>query len=302
MIGPHRSLSRPEVVGLYRLLRFLLDYPNDVATLHALETVYLRDQVDLTETVQSYLWYGRTEGHELTDQFERRYPELAGRFHTLRSAVKTDTVSELLGRLDGQLGLRKFHEDAGDPGGVDGLERLREVARSLADSEQALSVGAFARHLARGIRDDKDGPELAPPAARPRYVRLMTVHAAKGLEFPVVIVPEVHAPVGGRGFTAFVADDRDGLDVQVRQLQDRLTTESPRFRDRLAQEKNAALFEEMRVFYVAVTRAQNHVVLVGAGTGVRHTDKDRDYSWQDEVLAAGAGLKAWGAWFEEPGR
>lgn len=296
-----RFYRRPEVVGTYRLLRFLLDYPNDVVAMQALETVYLR-HVDLSDTVRSYLWYGRKQGHELTDRFEQNHPDLAARFRALRAAVKTDTVPELLGRMDDLLGLRQHHEDAGDPGGAEGLERLRELARSLTRSEQALTVGAFIRHLARGIRDDADGPELAPPddgrAARPPYTRLMTVHAAKGLEFPVVVLPEVHSPVHNRGATSFLADEQEGLDVRVARLKGRLATQSPRFWARSNLEKDAALFEEMRIFYVAVTRAQNHVVFVGADTGTTHDPGAEDYSWQDEVLAAKPALEGLGAWFE----
>jgi ATP-dependent exoDNAse (exonuclease V) beta subunit len=293
---------RSEVVGVYRLLRFLTEYPNDVVTLHALESPYLR-HLDLRDTVASILWYGRKEGHELTDKFEKRHQDLAAKFRQLRSAVRTETVPDLLVRMDDALGLRKYHADRNDPSGEEGLERLREVARSLAQSEQALNVGAFVRHLERCIRDDADGPELALPedsnAPRPPYVRLMTVHAAKGLEFPVVFVPEVQAPVRNRGASAFLADEKDGLDVDVWQLRGVYETRSPQFKARAQTDKDAATFEEMRIFYVAVTRAQNHVILVGADTGTVQQSRHADYGWQDEVLAAKKRLLPLGCAFEE---
>ena len=248
--------------------------------------------------VGSIMRYGRRVGHELTDRFEQQHPDLSEKFRRLRSAVKTDTVPELLALLDELIGLRKFHTDVGDAEGEEGLERLREVARSLGRSEQALTLGAFVHHLARSIRDDADGPEMSAPenasTTRALYIRLMTVHAAKGLEFPVVIIPEVHAPVRDRGASRFLADERDGLDVRVWPLKETNPTESPEFWTRSNLNKAAAVFEEMRIFYVAVTRAQNHVIMVGADTARRNNPTDKNYSWQDEVLAAGVELRARG--------
>lgn len=293
---------RPEVVGVYRLLRFLLEHPNDIVTLHAMETPYLR-HLDLKSTVASILWYGRKRGHELTDRFEREHPNLAARFRQLRSAVKTDTVPELLGLMDELLSLRKFHSDIGDRAGEEGLERLREIARSLVRSEQALTVGAFVRHLGRCIRDDAEGPEpVAPDDAedtRPPYVRLMTVHAAKGLEFPVVIIPEMQAPVGSRGSSGYLADAQAGLDINVRPLSESIPTHSPLFWTRSRADKSVAVFEEMRVFYVAVTRAQNHVILVGSDDGRVRPPTDKEYGWQDEVLVARQLLQPHGVIFPE---
>jgi DNA helicase-2/ATP-dependent DNA helicase PcrA len=298
-----RFYTRPEVVGTYRLLRFLLEYPNDVVTMQALLTPYLAG-AGLPDIERSILWYGRRRGQELTNEFEARNAELAEKFRRLRSALRTDTVPELLGRMDELLGLREHHRHRGDAAGEEGLERLRELARSLTRSEQALTAGAFARHLARGIWDDAEGPEIAPmddrPDRRPPYVRLMTVHAAKGLEFPVVIIPEVQAPIGNRGSSRFLADEREGLDVRIPELQDVLETESPAFWGRANIDRTAAIFEEMRVFYVAVTRAQNHVVLVGADTSTTFAPGEKPYSWQDEILAAWAALTPHGVAFGRP--
>ena len=257
--------------------------------MQALLTPYLAE-LSLPDVERSILWYGRRRGHELTDEFEARNQLLAKKFQQLRSSLRMDTVPELLGRMDESLGLREHHRRNGDVAGEEGLDRLRELARSLARSEQALTAGAFARHLARGIWDDAEGPELATPDdqadSRPPYVRLMTVHAAKGLEFPVVIIPEAHASISNRGSSRFLADERNGLDVRILELQDALKTESPGFWGRAKVDRNAAVFEEMRIFYVAVTRAQNHVVLVGADTGTTFSPSEKPYGWQDEVLAA----------------
>jgi ATP-dependent exoDNAse (exonuclease V) beta subunit len=65
-------------------------------------------------------------------------------------------------------------------------------------------------------------------------------------------------------------------------------------------DRTAAVFEEIRIFSVAVTRAQNHVVLIGADTGALHRPGEKPYSWQDEVRAAEEILQQCGARQEPP--
>src|SRR2546423_12614968 len=103
----------------------------------------------------------------------------------------------------------------------------------------------------------------APLEAEELYaVRLMTVHRAKGLEFPIVCV----ADLGKEG-----RDDRGPLRIsEDGSLGLRLASLSgtPVDTDELerikAQQRLRAEEEEKRIFYVAVTRAQEHLVLSGA--------------------------------------
>jgi ATP-dependent exoDNAse (exonuclease V) beta subunit len=124
------------------------------------------------------------------------------------------------------------------------------------------------------------------------FVRLMTVHAAKGLEFPLVILPEVQAPLARPARDPTFLVTNDGLDLNLVGL-GRPTT-SDRFRRALLDGRAARLPEEMRVFYVAVTRAQHAVTFVGARSVIRGPADDR-YSWRDELLRAWPRLRALGA-------
>jgi ATP-dependent helicase/nuclease subunit A len=90
-------------------------------------------------------------------------------------------------------------------------------------------------------------------------VRIMTIHGAKGLQFPVVFLPFLDETIGAKTDPVFL----DEVDTTVRFA----------YEEDSGKRRNHDLFkllrakqdeEEKRLFYVAVTRAQDHLFLSGA--------------------------------------
>ena len=93
-------------------------------------------------------------------------------------------------------------------------------------------------------------------------VSLMSVHNAKGLEWPIVIVPDMTASTSGNGGgTLFEADA--GVAFKVRDEAGE-TVEPALFTILDARRKAREAEEELRVLYVALTRARDRVVLSGS--------------------------------------
>lgn len=132
----------------------------------------------------------------------------------------------------------------------------------------------------------------------------MTVHAAKGLEFPVVIIPEAQADLVRDNENLqpdYVVQsdlsvvDAFGLDINPRLSGVRQARNAFNQRERMGQRDR--LEEEMRLLYVALTRTREITVLVGAGQGEPNERGNRYCSWQDEILLARDVLSAVGAQF-----
>ncbi|MFP4498696.1 MAG: UvrD-helicase domain-containing protein [Vulcanimicrobiota bacterium] len=119
-----------------------------------------------------------------------------------------------------------------------------ELIRKYQEVSRYPLVFSFVKYLDSLIEAGQE-----PPAAKMEIeddaVSIFTVHKAKGLEFPIVIIPglaEGKFPAGGRG---------ELLDLPPELLKESLPVE------------NFHIQEERRLFYVAMTRAKKELYLMG---------------------------------------
>jgi ATP-dependent exoDNAse (exonuclease V) beta subunit len=122
-------------------------------------------------------------------------------------------------------------------------------------------------------------------------VRLMTVHAAKGLEFPVVCVADLgRTGRGDDGALQVSTDGRVGLEVASLGGGSHSAMSMKEIK---AEQEALAEDEERRIFYVAMTRAQRRLIVSGATDtvdwpGAKPLGAPIDWVWP--ALAPGAKL------------
>ncbi|KDA03014.1 double-strand break repair helicase AddA [Hyphomonas oceanitis] len=150
---------------------------------------------------------------------------------------------------DGQTGWEKINARLGTPA-RDPVEAL--MARALAhDSAEPASLQRFL--AAMEAHDTEIKRDLAAPE---REVRVMTVHGAKGLQAPVVVLPDTTSgPRGGSGRLFEI----DGVPV----WSPRKDTDTPDVAAVRAIADAKAEEEHRRLLYVALTRAQDRLIIAG---------------------------------------
>ncbi|EUJ33639.1 ATP-dependent nuclease subunit A [Listeria floridensis FSL S10-1187] len=95
-------------------------------------------------------------------------------------------------------------------------------------------------------------------------VRMMTIHSSKGLEFPVVILAGINRKFNRRDITSKTLLDQEfGFASSYTNTEKRITY--PTIMQQAVKQKKTRemLAEEMRVLYVALTRAEEKLILVG---------------------------------------
>ncbi|MCE5279880.1 MAG: UvrD-helicase domain-containing protein [Planctomycetaceae bacterium] len=183
------------------------------------------------------------------------------RLHAAKDAMAIDAmIGELLGATGFEASLLAQGRGSRPLGN---LRMLIDMARRA--SSDGMSLAAFIAQAGEMILDDSRYEQAAVAAEEQDVVRLMTIHKAKGLEFPVVIVPDLSS--GSRPSTAAVLGRADlGLTCKPPQPDDgEEDAPTPLMYD-LARRLEAAedRREDLRRLYVAVTRHQDHLILVGA--------------------------------------
>ena len=154
------------------------------------------------------------------------------------------------------------YQSEGQGSGWTNIEKFLAQAR---EASAHMSLDAFVELVSR-LRDDNVREPEAPPEEATDAVAVMTVHSAKGLEFPVVFVAALHK--GIETSTPVVAFSRhSGLGARWRNP---ATGEdkSDLYLHAINRERKQRETEEShRLLYVAMTRAEEHLVLSFSGKG-----------------------------------
>ncbi len=163
----------------------------------------------------------------------------------------------------------------------DGETRMKNVnifCDSLKNVPHNRSVTEFIK-FADGT--DKPTAEL-PPAVMLNAVRVMTIHKSKGLEFPVVFISN-----SGKAFkfnpNCVTCDKKYGFATKAYDMATRTSTQtiSKVFLEHKAKTKEKE--EEMRLLYVAMTRAKCHLIMTGCHEAGKEGDNSY-FQWIEQAL------------------
>ena len=283
LVGGAAFYAQQEVFDLLNLLR-VLDSPRDEV---ALAGVLRSPFFSLAD--ETLFWLGQHSEGLSAGLFAEQLPREIDERQRQQAQFAADTLASLRGMKD-RLPIAGLIREALARTGYDALlvaeflgerklanlRKLIDQARSF-DQSGIFTLADFIHELAEFVARQPDEPAAPVELESSTVVRLMTIHQAKGLEFPVVVVPDLARSLGGsRGTLVF--DRALGPLVRARVGQ---KDAGPCGLDlyRLLDHQEEA-DEEIRLLYVAATRAADHLIL---SAGLKDVDQPTG-SWL-ELLA-----------------
>lgn len=183
----------------------------------------------------------------------------------MREKTSYATVQELIQDIYDKTGIydsvKMMPDGVQRTANMDGLmERAREF-----DSSASHGLYSFMRYIQRIQEQKEDIGEINVVGEEENVVRIMTMHKSKGLEFPICILLGLGRKFGGRGDDFFTVQPDWGIASPIVDNEQRTKKET--LYRQVFRRKNMLddLGEEMRVLYVAMTRAKEKLVLIGCG-------------------------------------
>jgi ATP-dependent helicase/nuclease subunit A len=197
------------------------------------------------------------------------------RFTVWRERLRLGSLTECLERV-----LAETHYESlllAEPRGAErvaNVRRLLDLARQF-DPYQRQGLHRFLQFIA--AQEEADLDHDPAPAPTDNAVRLMSIHQSKGLEFPVVVVAGLGTLFNERDLRGdILLDEEFGLCPMVSPPgRERRYASLPHWLAR-RRGRRELLGEEMRLLYVALTRARDTLLLVGTNSGKDVTAKWRE--------------------------
>ena len=257
--------STVEVATVFALLQVLDNPRQDVPLIAVLRSPlfgFSADELALMRT-------NRRDGDffdALKESETEKARQFLGTLRSLRESAQTMSVHRLLAHIYDRCNVLGVF--GAMSGGTERRDNLLAFATLSEKFEQSGYRGLFA--FVSHVRDLQEGKNFdAPKAAQnTEGVRVMSIHSSKGLEFPVVILADLAKGFNNMDFTGSVlVHPKHGLGPECVDLSRRIrypTIARQAVEYTLRRETKA---EEMRLLYVAMTRARDKLIMVHTQSG-----------------------------------
>ena len=286
LVGGSAFFAQQEVIDLINILSLLEDPTDEISLAASLRSPFfgLSDEglYWLSDSGRGELASGLANldrAHDLSETDRERAARARSLIDRWRALKDHASIAEVLDTVLSESGYEAalLGEHLG--------ERRRANARKLVrmaqrfDAQGGLTLADFAARLRADLRRPPREEQAATTDEGGDAVLIMSIHQAKGLEYPIVAVPDLDRkpPIG---HATVALDDDLGLFANFEEGSDNSGADADRFEAsdeavggrnlgwRLYREieRQEEAREAIRLFYVATTRAREHLIL-SAGVG-----------------------------------
>lgn len=305
VVGGRDYYQKQEVLDVINLLRLLENEEDEVALLGFLRSPMAQiDDITLFKmTRKQSLWKAFYKLSEEEWSMQGWELDAHQRDNWIQARKWIDSWRELKRRDSANALLHTIFEDTGYMmmlmGGPNGeqrtanLEKFRRLIRELVD-QKGYNLYDVLQHIERLQEGDAQEQEEVI-ADRGNAVVVMTVHASKGLEFPVVFLPELSKDIMKKSRLnqqRVLYQPEMGLGIKMKEY----GTNAPGsfiYQQLRNDEAEREKQEAKRLLYVAMTRAKDHLILVTSKiksrkkSGESPSVEDMPFSWLKMILSHG---------------
>lgn len=239
------------------------------------ELVMIRLAAKKSSYYDAFLTFNQKEStNKVVDRLKKKTVQFSDRLAKWRELARRNQLATLIWEIYQDTAYLDYV--GGMPAGKQRQANLYALVERAASYEKTSFRGLFqfVRFIEKMQEKDKD---LAEPVilSEENAVRVMTIHASKGLEFPVVFVLDMTKEFNlGDLNERYIFDDRLGVGIRYLDQADRMLYETLPFLAIKQAKLKKLLSEEMRKLYVALTRAEQKLFLVGSYN-------DQDAAWKE---------------------
>lgn len=264
VVGGKGFYRAKEIIDTYKLLNALINHGEEY-----------QNELIFTDYYKS-----SNSARSITETFD----ELIAEF---RSVLRKETVEEALSYIFDKTMILEYYRTKKQYQAIANLNKLKDISRELINKDNMQPI-QFLEYLNIMITSgqDEDEAEVSEIERQNGVISVYSIHKAKGLSFPVVIVPYLETnlirPITKPKIILNTTKNRCSIAFNSNEVSETLKPDSEYIK-LLERKTIEQLEEELRIFYVACTRAKHKLVLMSDKN--KSELKSNSY-WKDDVSIA----------------
>lgn len=216
----------------------------------------------------------------VSPKLERFYNDLRAFRYYMNSSSLSDLVRKIYEDTDLIAVVAAFEDSAGR------VENIRQLQRLASEFEESRGggLGDFLRFFDRAKESSSKGiEEAARPENSPNAVRIMTFHGSKGLEAPICIMSELQNPMNSADYSGdLLVNFEHFAAMKHTDIKHRRKTKPITYHALSRFIRERQLGDELRLLYVAMTRAQEKLIMVSSFSRTNY-DKFNEFINRDTI-------------------